>query len=470
MDRAEKPDNPPKIIDCSNEIVALSMADGYARVTGCPQAVLVHLDAGVMSLGPALHRARTGRVPVLVFATLPASTQEGEYRGSRYHSSHWLTDIPDQKAIVSQHCRYSAEVKRGRNIKQMVYRALSLATSEPAGPVYLQATTEVLGEAIEPYQLQEKFWGPMQLGGLTEDQLRIVTRTLSSAQEPLVVTGYSGRHPDVARLLEQLANKIPALRVLDTLGSDVCFPASHAGWLGVWTDGSHEAICTADAILILDCDVPWIPTICKPAKYAKIIHFDVDPLKHQMPLFYIDAILRIQVNSATALDQMVRRLPGVSKFVCDRLPDVFDKRWGTRQDSYWERQWELTNRAWTRPGGLVSCDYLVSQLRISCPSNTTWVLELDTKDFMRPATDQLHATLPGSLYSSGSDIFGWSGGAALGIKLALNDHGRTNFVCQIVSKSVFRCTMPTSVYPVATEHKIPVLTIVLYDKGKPGKS
>ncbi|KAK6209207.1 hypothetical protein LQW54_006527 [Pestalotiopsis sp. IQ-011] len=211
MDHAEKIDNSPKIIDCADEIVALSMADGYARVTGCPQAVLVHFDAGVLSLGAALHRARTGRVPVLVFATLPASTQEGEYRGSRYHSSHWLTDIPEQKAIVSQHCRYSAEVKTGRNIKQMVYRALSLATSEPAGPVYLQASTEVLEEVIEPYQIQEKFWGPMQLGGLTEDQLRIVTRTLSSAQEPLVVTGYSGRHPDVAPLLEQLANKIPAL-------------------------------------------------------------------------------------------------------------------------------------------------------------------------------------------------------------------------------------------------------------------
>jgi thiamine pyrophosphate-dependent acetolactate synthase large subunit-like protein len=54
--------------------------------------------------------------------------------------------VPDQAAIVRQYCRYTGEIKTGRNIKQMVSRALQFATSDPKGPVYLMAAREVLEE------------------------------------------------------------------------------------------------------------------------------------------------------------------------------------------------------------------------------------------------------------------------------------------------------------------------------------
>lgn len=61
---------------------------------------------------------------------------------------HWLQDVPDQAAIVRQYCRYTAEIKTGHNIKQMVYRSLQFARSDPAGPVYLMAAREVLEQVI----------------------------------------------------------------------------------------------------------------------------------------------------------------------------------------------------------------------------------------------------------------------------------------------------------------------------------
>lgn len=45
----------PKIITCPNEMVALSMADGMARVTNKPQCVIVHVDVGTQGLGAAVH-------------------------------------------------------------------------------------------------------------------------------------------------------------------------------------------------------------------------------------------------------------------------------------------------------------------------------------------------------------------------------------------------------------------------------
>lgn len=136
-------------------------------------------------------------------------------------------------------------------------------------------------------------------GALTPKHRDLVSEALVSAQEPLVDTG-CGRDTAVVSLLVELANIVKGLRVLDTGGSDLCFPADHPGWRSM-RYGSDGAIRTADVILVVVCDVPWINTQCKPADGTKIIHFDVDPLKQQMPLFYIDAILRCRVNTAFAL-------------------------------------------------------------------------------------------------------------------------------------------------------------------------
>jgi thiamine pyrophosphate-dependent acetolactate synthase large subunit-like protein len=79
----EMPDTFPRIITCPNEMVALSMADGYARLSGKPQCVIVHVDVGTSALAAAVHNAAMGRAPVLIFAGLSPFTIEGELTGSR---------------------------------------------------------------------------------------------------------------------------------------------------------------------------------------------------------------------------------------------------------------------------------------------------------------------------------------------------------------------------------------------------
>ncbi|RDW83541.1 uncharacterized protein DSM5745_03867 [Aspergillus mulundensis] len=111
-------------------MVALSMADGYARVTNEPHAA-------------------TGRAPVLIFAGLSPFTLDGERRGNRTEYIHWLQDVPDQNQIVARYCKYTGEIRTGKNVKQMVGAALQFATSDPKGSVYLMDRLEdVLTEAI----------------------------------------------------------------------------------------------------------------------------------------------------------------------------------------------------------------------------------------------------------------------------------------------------------------------------------
>jgi thiamine pyrophosphate-dependent acetolactate synthase large subunit-like protein len=109
----------------------------------------------------------------------------------------------------------------------MVNRALSFAMSDPKGPVYLYGAREVMEEDIQPYKLNQAFWTPVEPTALPEAGVQLISQALVHAKEPLVVTGYSGRNHEVPKLLVKLADMIKGLRVLDTGGCDMCFPADH---------------------------------------------------------------------------------------------------------------------------------------------------------------------------------------------------------------------------------------------------
>ena len=150
--RAEgRADTLPQIIVCPHETVALSAAHAYAMVTGAPQAVIVHVDAGTQNIGGAVNNAMRGRVPVLIFAGMVPFTQEGELPGARTEFIQWIQDVRDQRGILRNYVKYDNEIRTGKNVKQLVHRALQLARSEPAGPVYLVGAREVMEERIAPY-------------------------------------------------------------------------------------------------------------------------------------------------------------------------------------------------------------------------------------------------------------------------------------------------------------------------------
>ncbi|KAI9376058.1 hypothetical protein BJX61DRAFT_539225 [Aspergillus egyptiacus] len=465
----ERPNEFPRIITCPNEMVALSMADGYARLTGKPQCVIVHVDVGTQGLGAAVHNASCGRAPVLIFAGLSPFTIEGEMRGSRTEYIHWIQDVPDQKQIVAQYCRYAADIRSGKNIKQMVHRALKCATSDPKGPVYLVGAREVMEEEIEPYTVSPHAWKGVAPSALPEEGVELIASELAAAKEPLVIVGYSGRDARGAEELVKLADTFQGIRVLDTGGSDMCFPGNHPASLGM-RYGLHDATKTADLIIVADCDVPWIPTQCKPSESAKIIHVDVDPLKQQMPVFYIPAMATFRAESATAFRQINEYVSSNERLKQIITSEANAARGQRRLEEFRKVRQAVAELAATPAGGdnaALNASYLMGQVRKSCPIDTIWAIEAVT---LTPiVSDQIAATLPNSWINCGGGGLGWSGGGALGIKLATDaEHGGSNkgkFVCQVVGDGTYLFSVPGSVYWIARRYNIPVLTIVLNNKG-----
>lgn len=446
-------------------MVAMSMADGYARLTGKPQCVIVHVDVGTQGLGAAVHNSSTGRAPVLVFAGLSPFTIDGEHRGSRTEYIHWIQDVPDQKQIVSQYCRFSGEIKTGANVKQLVNRALQFATSDPQGPVYLCGAREVMEADIEPYSLRQSDWGPIELGGIPTRAADEIAEALAGAERPLVISGYAGRNHAFPPALVELADKVKGLQVIDCGGSDLVFPSDHPAWAGM-KFGVDKTIEDADVIIVVDSDVPWIPTRCKPSKDAKIFHIDVDPLKQQMPVAYIEAGSRFRADATTSIKQITDALGSGEAAV--KLKTRKQEEQAQRiKAEYDARNAAIDKASAPSEDGSFGTGYLSKTLRKMCPEDTLWAIEAVTNTIF--VHDNLRPTIPGSWINCGGGGLGWSGGGALGIKLATDveagGNNKGKFVVQIVGDGTYLFSVPGSVYWISKRYNIPILTIVLNNKG-----
>jgi hypothetical protein len=176
-------------------MVALSCAHGHAQVSGRAQAVLVHVECGTQSLAGAVHNAAKGRVPVFIFAGTSPFTQEGELKGSRNEFIQWIQDVPDQRGIVRQYMKYENELRTAKNVKQIAFRALQIARSDPKGPVYVVGAREVMEERTDPIAIDPADWRPVTPMPLPADGVSAIVDAVAAANRPLVVTSYLGRQP-----------------------------------------------------------------------------------------------------------------------------------------------------------------------------------------------------------------------------------------------------------------------------------
>jgi thiamine pyrophosphate-dependent acetolactate synthase large subunit-like protein len=264
-----------------------------------------------------------------------------------------------------------------------------------------------------------------------------------------------------------LADLIPGIRVHDTGGSDVCFPASHPASEG-FRLSSDDCSKDADIILLLDCDVPWIPSRNPPQKTAKIYHVDCDPLNQQIPVSFFPANGRWKADSFLALSQLVNYIRD-DKSLVESLKDTkYRERGHAQAQAHKVRLAEIASRPRLREEDGLNADNIGSLLKSTLPDSTTFVVEAVTAS--SPIHDQIQPSRPGSWVNCGGTGIGWSNGAALGVQMALKDHetesGNESLVCQVVGDGSFMCAAPSTALWVARKYSIPLLTIVLNNGGK----
>jgi len=443
----------PKVITAPTEMVAMSAAHGFAQVRGRAQAVLVHVDCGTQALGGAVHNAAKGRAPVLIIAGMSPATQEGEARGSRNEFIQWIQDVPDQRGLVRGYVRYENEIRVGANAKQIVHRALQFAHSAPNGPVYVTAPREVLESEVPRVTIDTKQWQPVAPSGLNADAAREIAGALAAAEHPLIVTSYLGRSAPAVQELVAFAEQL-GVGVIESVPNHVNFPTTHPCYLGVqWNERrQNEALARADVVLVIDSDVPWISAVNRPAAGACIIHIDADPLKQQMPLWYIGATLQCQAEAALALPQIRAAL---EEFATD--PERIARR---HQHLAAEHDaWQVAVTTREQPRAELTAEYLVACIRDAIGEDAIVVSESVTN--FHVVSQHMRRTKPGTLFSSGGGSLGYNGGAAFGIKLAKPDA----LVVAICGDGSYLFSQPSTVHWLARAYQAPFLHVVLNNGG-----
>ena len=440
----------PHVITCPNEMAALSAAHGFYQASGVAQAVIVHVECGTQSLGGAVHNAAKGRIPVLIFAGASPFTQEGELPGSRNEFIQWIQDVHDQRGLVRGYMRYDYELKTGRNIRQIVHRALQFANSEPKGPVYLMGAREVMEEEIPRAAVDPTQYRAIEPAALPASGVVSITSVLAAAERPLVVTSYAGRSGAAFSALTLLCRK-HGVGVLESVPTYLNFPHTDELYQGnQWNQPvQNEALASADLVLVIDSDVPWIPAVSRPAVGAPIFQIDADPLKEQMPLFHVAATRVFRADAATALAQLVE-LPADAARVERRRA-----HWATLHRARLVRLEALE----TEPAGEISPEYLVARVREIAGEDILFLNEGISN--YHTVFNHLRLAEAGSIFASGGGSLGWNGGAAFGVKLARPD----KTVIALTGDGSYMFSAPSSVHWMARQYGAPFLQIIFNNRG-----
>ena len=445
----------PAVITSPYEMVAMTCAQGYAQVTGQAQAVVVHVDCGTQSLAGAVHNAARGRAPVFVFAGLSPFTQEGEHKGSRNEFIHWIQDTHDQRGIVREYMKYDNELRSGKNVKPIVHRAMQIAHSDPKGPVYLVGAREVMEQESEKIAVDMGQWTPVAPIPLPADGVASLIDVLAKAKRPLIVTTYIGRKPEAVVELTTFCERL-GVGVLESVPMAMNFPHD-----SVFYQGNHwnhpfqnEVLAEADVVLVIDSDVPWIPTVNKPAADAAIYHIDVDPLKESMPLWYLRARKSFQADATTALKQLNAHLDAA------KIDAAGVK---ARRDHYAAKhkaRAEKLAKLEAKPAdGVITPEYLTACVRKHIDADTIVLSEGITNYHV--ISDHIAKTKPGTMFASGGGSLGWNGGAAIGAKLAAPD----KTVVALSGDGCYMFSIPSTVHWMARQYKTPFLQVVYNNRG-----
>src|SRR5437870_1219951 len=270
----------PKPLLATHENLAFSMAHGYAAASGKVPAVMVHVSVGTANALCGVLNASRANVSILFTAGRSPLTEEG-LAGARDTYIHWAQEMFDQAGMLREAVKWDYELRNGIQLETVIDRALTIATSPPEGPVYLSLPREVLAAPLPGFAYDQ----PARRVAASppapdEAAVAAAARILAAAQNPLIVTADAGRDRAAVPALAEFAERF-AIPVVEHRLRHVSLPADHPCHLGY---DPTPLLDDADAILVIDCDVPWTPSRKAPRADCPVVHIAVDPLYSRYPV------------------------------------------------------------------------------------------------------------------------------------------------------------------------------------------
>ena len=446
----------PKLILCPHENTAVHMAGGYAVATGRGQAVLVHVDAGTANAAMGLHNLCRTRIPVLLIAGRAPMTTFDDVTGGRDTYVHFIQEPFDQASVVRPYVKWEYNLAWPSMAHEVVSRAGAVMQSDPTGPVYLTLPREVLAAPVDAasvgaYGHQNHL--PVRAQGADPSAVRAIAEQLMRSDNPMLVTAYAGRNREAPALIEKLAI-LCGMRVCEfnTIYMNIRRDSPYFA-------GYNPAAFTeqADFGLMVDVDVPWIPKTTRVNPNAYWAQLDVDAIKRDIPMWGFPLNARIEGDSVRLIAQLIEIIESSA------TPEFKTKaaaRGLALKTAHAQNRQKAASLAQAK--GVVNAinpHYLCAVMGQKIDLHDV-VLNEAIRNTMA-VFEQIPREVPGSLMGLSGGGLGFSAGTALGIKLAQ----AKNRVIHFVGDGSFYFSNPSSVYSVANQYGLPILTVLLDNGG-----
>lgn len=431
----------PQPVIAAHENVAIGMAHGAYLMTGAAQAVMVHVGVGTANTVCGLMNAARDRVPIVLTAGRTPIFEQGPL-GARDMRIQWGQELFDQAALVRENVKWDYELRDGRQVEAVVDRALDVALAEPRGPVYLTLPREALAATYEGHGT-----GPSQRRASSAarpdaDAIATLADRLADAELPVIVAMASGADPETVEPLARLCARY-AIGYMEEQARYLNLAVDHPMHLG------HQiapVLAEADALCLLECDVPWIPSLAAPRAGAFVAECGLDPLFSRYPMRTLASDLAITASARAVIEALDEALATRA----ERIDPARGARIAARAEAVRAAR-HAASAARASSGGPITREHVAEALgRLLDPEAAVF------NEYWAPAP-LLNRTRPQTYYFlSPAGGLGWGVPAALGAKLAAP--ART--VVALVGDGAYMFANPAACHHAAARAGLATLTVV----------
>lgn len=432
----------PHILLCLHEEHAVSIAHGWAKITGKPLAVVLHANVGLMHAAMAIYNAWCDRVPMLILgATGPVDAAK------RRPWIDWLHTSRDQAAVVRPYIKWDDQPASLAASLSSLMRAMTITTSAPMAPTYVCFDVTVQESAIDtmPTLPDPARHAAPDAPAASAAQIDALVAMLAEAEAPVFLVGRVSRDgTDWVRRVA-LAEHFAA-RVITDIKTGAAFPTRHplhAGAPGFFLSAdAAEVLSGADLVVCFD----WVDpagTLSRSTlrDSARVVNVTLEPLLTNGWSMDHQDVVASDLTILTEPDTLVSAL-------CERL----------RLDSTTQ-----TPRSSPAPHGqeaeaVLSLDALAHVLRAGMVNDAHTLVRLPL------GWDGRHCDFTGPL-----DYLGYDGGAGIssgpgmvvGAALALKGSGRMPVA--VLGDGDF--IMGATALWTGTHHQVPMLIVVANNRS-----
>ncbi|GIH15338.1 thiamine pyrophosphate-binding protein [Rugosimonospora africana] len=227
----------------THEGVTVSMADGLARATGAPSLAYLHANVGLSNGLANLYAAQLAYSPVVVLNGLKPATIQARSG---------FTTARRTRDLVGQFVKDDWQSLTSDTVVEDVNRAFTLAVAEPAGPVWVGLSQDLLDRPADAPQPNVSAHRVDTRVAPSRAALDSAARLLRQAQAPVLIAGSEVGRAGAVPAMVALAQRLGAPVFMEERRSfeRPGFPTGHPNYRGDY-DVNHPLVQQADVLFFV---------------------------------------------------------------------------------------------------------------------------------------------------------------------------------------------------------------------------